>query len=154
MYILSAKCPVLSVKMISSFYMGMQFHSLGNRVHIPVSSGKCPQPCALCHWTLDTRHWTESSVSATFPATKAKSIVGQWPAMPRNSTERRFLKESTGHHPTTPCIENCIIWHLGTESVVHHWTRGGRAVALRGGIQYLSALTTPQSVKSLHQHRQ
>ena len=36
----------------------------------------------------------------------------------------RFLKESTGHHPTTQpaCIENCIIRQL-EESVLCKWTR-------------------------------
>ena len=83
MYILSAKCPVLSVKMISSFFMGMQFHSSRNRVHIPVSnvypslaSVLSRAPCVT--WTLDTGHWTLDREQCVRDVSSDKSEVNRW----------------------------------------------------------------------------
>ena len=68
---------------------------------------------------------TQSSVSAKVSATKAKSIGGQWSAMPRDSTERRGRLVFWKSQPVTTqpaCIENCIIRQL-EESVLRKWTR-------------------------------
>ena len=107
-------------------------------VQCPALSGKCPQPCALCPPVCPRGSQRQK---------RSQSLDnGRLCRATQLSDADGSFSERVNRPP--PCIETCIIWHLDSlqESAV-----GG--VALRGGIQYLGALTTPLSVKSLHRRQ-
>ena len=114
--------------------------------HCPTLSGKCPQPCALCPPVCPPLCPPVCPRGSQRQKRSQSLDNGRLCRATQLSDADGSFSERVNRSP--PCIETCIIWHLDSlqESVV-----GG--VALRGGFQYLGALTTPLSVKSLHRRQ-
>ena len=137
MFILSFMLPVLSVD--ERYFLNDVWNgpSLVNSVHFPVSTPLWQVSSAVR--PVSARRREECPRGSRRQKRSQLLDNGRLCCSTQLSDADGSFSERVKRSP--PCIETCIIWHLDSlqESVV-----GG--VALRGGIQYLGALTAPLSV--------